>query len=406
MLTSGLSGGEGSPSALSGSMAGEEYDLPQISPRMVLDRLLQGVPDEVLNGPIPKMTPEMLDKVYETAANAGFASGGILRKAAVKGLAIQAKGIMKTAEGVTDPYVPGLVREQVQNTLKEVIPAVRKLDQEWWDPIGGANWKFFKDVDTRGEIAVNKDAAVSFHPYKATDRTVYHEVAGHGAQYVPSEELRKALVPYKGEMVPAGEVLDYITRVSKNWRKFEDYSEVLYGKDPTEMHARLVAKDIASGIAPEEAFLARLPRVVQAFERENPGIVKNYQTPVLERVARRQEEKIKAIERISNQQLLTRAVNKELGKGVAPRSMEPLDRPLIAKAMKVDYADGSVDITADWKVMSVKEKQDAIAAGLHIETDRSGRKVIGNISQNEKTERLRRKVMALAAERAKLKELP
>jgi hypothetical protein len=83
-----------------------------------------------------------------------------------------------------------------------------------------------------------------------------------------------------------------MTQVSKAWRKYPDYMETLYAKDPTEMHARLVAKDMASGISAEEAFLTRLPKVVQAFEREYPQVAERYLTPMLSKVTERVEQRL------------------------------------------------------------------------------------------------------------------
>lgn len=66
--------------------------------------------------------------------------------------------------------------------------------------------------------------------------------------------------------------------------------------------------------------------------------------------------------------------------------------PLIDAAMKADYASG-VDITDEWKVMTPKQRQDAIGNGLHVETDRSGNRVIGNRSQQSRTDALRQAVI-------------
>jgi hypothetical protein len=219
----------------------------------------------------------------------GAAELGMLRKDAVRGLAVTAKGIMKTADAATDPFVGEETRALVRGTLQQVIPGIRKVGQEWWDNISSASWKFFKDAETHGDIAAETNMSVRFNPYTAAERTVFHEVPGHGGQYAPPEVIKKALVPYKGELVPATEVLDYMTQVSRAWRAKPDYMEKFYGADPTEMHARLVAKDVASGIPIEEAFLTRLPKVVKAFERENPEAMKSYRTPLLERLAEKTE---------------------------------------------------------------------------------------------------------------------
>lgn len=69
--------------------------------------------------------------------------------------------------------------------------------------------------------------------------------------------------------------------------------------------------------------------------------------------------------------------------------------PLISKAMKADYfVSGSVDITDDWNKMTRQEQQEAIDAGLHIETDRMGKRVLGCRSQKSKEDELRRRVMS------------
>lgn len=215
-------------------------------------------------------------------------TGGILRKAAVKKLATTGKGIIKVAEGVA-PTKASEVKTNILFTMKDVIPAARKLGQEWWDPIGDVKWNFFKDKNTSGDIAADTDLLTRFHPYKADEQTVYHEIAAHGGQYAPSEKIKKALVEYKGELVPATEVLDYMKEVSKGWRRHDDYMENLYDLDPTEMHARVVAIDIAKGVDPEEAFLNRLPKVVKSFENTSPDAARIYRTPMLESVARKAE---------------------------------------------------------------------------------------------------------------------
>jgi hypothetical protein len=108
-------------------------------------------------------------------------------------------------------------------------------------------------------------------------------------------------------------------------------------------------------------------------------------------------------------QAVVKAEEKKLGISLSQRDLnDALERArklapveergsLIDRAMKADYASG-VDITNEWKTMTPKERQDAVAAGLHVETDRSGRRIIGNLSQEERTRRLREKVMGLRKE--------
>ena len=63
-------------------------------------------------------------------------------------------------------------------------------------------------------------------------------------------------------------------------------------------------------------------------------------------------------------------------------------RSTIAQAMESEYGDAK-DITEEWKALSPAEKQKAVADGLHIETDRSGKRVLGNLSQKARQDRLR-----------------
>jgi hypothetical protein len=67
--------------------------------------------------------------------------------------------------------------------------------------------------------------------------------------------------------------------------------------------------------------------------------------------------------------------------------------PLIEEAMSVKYKDRVIDITKDWQKMTPKERQEAVIKGLHIETDRSGKRVFGNISRSEQSKRIKEAVI-------------
>jgi hypothetical protein len=209
----------------------------------------------------------------------------------VKKLATTAKGIKAVASGATDPLKAAELRSNVDLTVKEVIPAMRKVKQEIWDPIPDVQWNFFKK-DTLGDIDIDKTMLMRLDPRAATGRTVFHEAGGHGLLVRPTEAIKKAQVEYKGELVPATEVMDYIYQVNRSWRGKTDYHTAgWYDKDPAEMLARTVAMDTAKGKDIEQAFLDRLPRVVNAFERTHPEVAEHYRTPLLERVAMKEFEK-------------------------------------------------------------------------------------------------------------------
>ena len=65
----------------------------------------------------------------------------------------------------------------------------------------------------------------------------------------------------------------------------------------------------------------------------------------------------------------------------------------IQEAMTREYGQGK-DITKEWYSMSPKERQGVVASGLHVETDRMGRRVIANRAQWHKQEALRTLVMS------------
>lgn len=75
--------------------------------------------------------------------------------------------------------------------------------------------------------------------------------------------------------------------------------------------------------------------------------------------------------------------------------------PLIEKAMASGGLDGDgfVDITDDWKQMSPQERQDAVARGLHVETNRQGDRALGTVSHSARQSRFRDAVLKKQQER-------
>ncbi len=74
---------------------------------------------------------------------------------------------------------------------------------------------------------------------------------------------------------------------------------------------------------------------------------------------------------------------------------------LIEKAMQRAYG-SAVDITEEWAKMTPEQRQTACINGLHIETDRSGRRILGTASQRFREDSLRAKVIALQSDKSDL----